>query len=62
MAYLTGKILGLVISAIKNLRELKGCTTREILHYITSVYKIPVAVARRQVYINISRFCNMIDY
>ncbi|XP_018347715.1 PREDICTED: uncharacterized protein LOC108751802 [Trachymyrmex septentrionalis] len=46
--YLTVKILGLIISAIKNLRELKGSTTREILHYITSVYKIPVAVARRQ--------------
>ena len=56
MAYYL-KILGLIISAIKNLRELKGSTTREILHYITSVYKIPVAVARRQVYINnISRF------
>ncbi|XP_018373209.1 PREDICTED: uncharacterized protein LOC108767709 [Trachymyrmex cornetzi] len=48
--YLTVKILGLIISAIKNLRELKGSTTREILHYITSVYKIPAAVARRQMH------------
>lgn len=52
MVYLTTKILGLVISAIKNLCELKGSTSREILHYISSVYNIPTAVARRQVDIN----------
>ncbi|XP_011707299.1 PREDICTED: uncharacterized protein LOC105462421 [Wasmannia auropunctata] len=43
------EILSLMISAIKNLRELKGSTSREILHYISSVHKIPAAVARCQV-------------
>ncbi|XP_011157426.2 uncharacterized protein LOC105194274 [Solenopsis invicta] len=49
MVHLTAKIFGLVISAIKNLRELKGSTSREILYYISSVYKIPYTVARRQI-------------
>ncbi|XP_011870149.1 PREDICTED: uncharacterized protein LOC105563289 [Vollenhovia emeryi] len=48
MVHLTAKILGLVISAIKNLRELRGSTPREILQYISSVYNISSAVARRQ--------------
>lgn len=45
----SSKILGLVIKAIKNLRELKGSTSKEILHYISSVYDILPNVARRQV-------------
>ncbi|XP_077278410.1 uncharacterized protein LOC143906296 isoform X1 [Temnothorax americanus] len=49
MVHLTAKILGLVIAAIKNLRELTGSTSREILQYISSVYNIPSAVARRQI-------------
>ncbi|RLU23773.1 hypothetical protein DMN91_003981 [Ooceraea biroi] len=42
------KNLDLVISAIKNLRELKGSTSREILRYISYVYDVPSAAARRQ--------------
>ncbi|XP_078034787.1 uncharacterized protein LOC144468876 [Augochlora pura] len=38
----------LVVSAIKNLREIKGSTTREILRYLCSVHNIPAQVARRQ--------------
>ena len=45
----SAKVLALVIMAIKNLRELKGSTSREILHYLSSVYDIPPTVARRQV-------------
>lgn len=45
----SSKILGLVIKAIKNLRELKGSTSKEILHYLSSVYDILPNVARRQV-------------
>lgn len=45
------KILDLVISTIKNLRELKGSTPREILRYISYIYNVPSAMARRQVYI-----------
>ncbi|XP_025262418.1 uncharacterized protein LOC112637272 [Camponotus floridanus] len=48
MVHLITKILGLVISAIKNLCELKGCTSQEILHYISSIYNIPSATARCQ--------------
>ncbi|XP_033330909.1 uncharacterized protein LOC117222952 [Megalopta genalis] len=44
----SSKTLALVVSAIKNLREIKGSTTREILRYLCSVYNIPVQVARRQ--------------
>ncbi|XP_026300445.1 protamine-like protein [Apis mellifera] len=44
----SSKILGLVIKAIKNLRELKGSTSKEILHYLSSVYDILPNVARRQ--------------
>ena len=45
----SARVLSLVITAIKNLRELKGSTSREILHYLSSVYDIPPTVARRQV-------------
>lgn len=45
----SAKILALVVTAIKNLRELKGSTSREILHYLSSVYDISPNVARRQV-------------
>ncbi|XP_068988910.1 histone H1, gonadal-like [Bombus flavifrons] len=44
----SAKILALVVTAIKNLRELKGSTSREILHYLSSVYDISPNVARRQ--------------
>ncbi|XP_076249228.1 uncharacterized protein LOC143188707 [Calliopsis andreniformis] len=44
----TEKTLALVISAIKNLREQKGSSTREILHYLSSVYNISPSTARRQ--------------
>ncbi|XP_043527110.1 uncharacterized protein LOC122537734 [Frieseomelitta varia] len=44
----SARVLALVITAIKNLRELKGSTSREILHYLSSVYDIPPTVARRQ--------------
>jgi len=47
----SAKILDLVISAIKNLCELKGSTSREILRYISYIYDVPSAVAHRQVYI-----------
>ncbi|XP_036148531.1 uncharacterized protein LOC118647555 [Monomorium pharaonis] len=49
MVHFIAKILGLVISAIKNLRELKGSTSQEILQYISYVYNIPSTAARRQV-------------
>lgn len=55
MVILTAKTLALVISAIKELREMKGSTSREILNYITSTYSVPLETARRQVrrsYIN----------
>ncbi|XP_076657075.1 LOW QUALITY PROTEIN: uncharacterized protein LOC143361500 [Halictus rubicundus] len=42
------KTLALVLTAIKNLREIKGSTTREILRYLCSAYDIPLQVARRQ--------------
>ncbi|XP_076665415.1 uncharacterized protein LOC143367462 [Andrena cerasifolii] len=42
------KTLALVISAIKNLREQKGSSSQEILHYLSSVYDVPQNVARRQ--------------
>lgn len=45
----SARILALVVTAIKNLRELKGSTSREILHYLSSVYDISPNVARRQV-------------
>ncbi|CAL7944247.1 unnamed protein product [Xylocopa violacea] len=44
----SAKTLGLVIAAIKNLRELKGSTSKEILRYLSSVYNISPNVARRQ--------------
>ncbi|XP_025153510.1 uncharacterized protein LOC109503833 isoform X2 [Harpegnathos saltator] len=49
MVHLTTKSLGLVISAIKNLRESQGSTSQEILHYISSVHDIPATKARCQV-------------
>ncbi|XP_032673504.1 uncharacterized protein LOC116845206 [Odontomachus brunneus] len=49
MVHLSTKSLGLVISAIKNLREIQGSTSREILHYISSVHDIPATKARHQV-------------
>lgn len=49
MVILTAKTLALVISAIKELREMKGSTSREILNYITSTYSVPSETARRQV-------------
>lgn len=49
MVHESTKILGLVISAIKNISELKGSTSREILYYISSIYNIPTATARYQV-------------
>ncbi|XP_076292433.1 uncharacterized protein LOC143214842 [Lasioglossum baleicum] len=42
------KTLAMVVSAIKNLREIRGSTTREILRYLCSTYDIPAPVARRQ--------------
>lgn len=45
----SAKAFALVVTAIKNLRELKGSTSREILHYLSSVYNMPAIVARRQV-------------
>ncbi|KAL0134493.1 hypothetical protein PUN28_001350 [Cardiocondyla obscurior] len=42
-------LLNLVISAIKNLRKFKGCTSQEILQYISLVYNISPTVARHQV-------------
>ncbi|XP_076748861.1 uncharacterized protein LOC143422247 [Xylocopa sonorina] len=44
----SAKTLELVIAAIKNLRELKGSTSKEILRYLSSVYHISPNVARRQ--------------
>nr|XP_012222612.1 PREDICTED: uncharacterized protein LOC105672319 [Linepithema humile] len=49
MVHESMKILGLVISAIKNICELKGSTSREILHYISSIYNIPTTTARYQI-------------
>lgn len=45
----SSKTLALVISAIKNMRESKGSSSRDILNYISSVYNIPQDVAKRQV-------------
>lgn len=61
MVHLTAKVLGSVISAIKNLRELKGSTLQEILQYISSIYNISSAVARRQVYINYILFLRSLN-
>ncbi|XP_076623881.1 uncharacterized protein LOC143343162 [Colletes latitarsis] len=44
----SAKALAMVISAIRNLREAKGSSSREILHYLSSMYNIPSQVARRQ--------------
>ncbi|KAG7204845.1 hypothetical protein KM043_005247 [Ampulex compressa] len=44
----TANTLSLVLAAIKSLRERKGSTSREILHYISSVCNIPAKTARRQ--------------
>lgn len=44
----SSKALALVVSAIKNLRETKGSTSKEILHYLSSVYDIAPTLARRQ--------------
>ncbi|XP_043257562.1 protein SON-like [Colletes gigas] len=44
----SAKALTMVISAIRNLREAKGSSSREILHYLSSMYNIPPQVARRQ--------------
>ncbi|KAI4496086.1 hypothetical protein M0802_008126 [Mischocyttarus mexicanus] len=48
MKILTNKTLALIISAIKELRETKGSTSREILNYITAIYNLPSESARRQ--------------
>ncbi|XP_017798080.1 PREDICTED: uncharacterized protein LOC108579137 [Habropoda laboriosa] len=45
----SAKTLALIITAIKNLRELKGSTLREILHYLSSVHDVPSTTARRQI-------------
>ncbi|XP_035733020.1 histone H1, gonadal-like [Vespa mandarinia] len=55
MVILTAKTLALVISAIKELREMKGSTSREILNYITSTYSIPLETARRQMQVALKR-------
>ncbi|KAI4493653.1 hypothetical protein M0804_001829 [Polistes exclamans] len=48
MGFLTNKTLALIISAIKELRETKGSTSREILNYITAIYNLSPETARRQ--------------
>ncbi|KAF7398638.1 hypothetical protein HZH66_006535 [Vespula vulgaris] len=55
MVILTAKTLALVISAIKELREMKGSTSREILNYITSTYSVPSETARRQMQVALKR-------
>lgn len=45
----SARTLALVITAIKNLRDVKGSSSREILNYLSSVYDIPTQVVRRQV-------------
>ncbi|XP_012146271.1 uncharacterized protein LOC105663235 [Megachile rotundata] len=44
----SAKTLMLIISAIRNLRELKGSSSKEILHYISNVHNIAPDTARRQ--------------
>ncbi|XP_012281699.1 histone H5 [Orussus abietinus] len=44
----TSKALALVISAIKNLREIRGSTSKEILNYISAIYDSPEPAVKRQ--------------
>ncbi|XP_029037739.1 protamine-like protein [Osmia bicornis bicornis] len=44
----SAKIFALVVTAIRNLRELKGSTSKEILNYISNIYDISPDAARRQ--------------
>lgn len=49
MVTLPAKSLASILSAIKNLQEHKGSSAREIIHYISSVHKIPAEDVRRKV-------------
>lgn len=55
------KMPAVVVNAIRNLREVHGSTSKEILNYITSQHSAPEATVQRQVSTPIISFCTLLQ-